>query len=134
MDHELALWAGYSALGLLTAAAGYYPLHRLREHLARRDSPAAAGWLRAADAAASATHPYLASLISLAAAYHVIAMLLAGPLGLKAGSGLLVSATVVYMANSGWLLKFRPQAGRVRRAHRLGMPIIVAFAVIHFFL
>jgi hypothetical protein len=134
MDQQLALWAGYSALGFLTAAGGYYPLHRLREHLVRKDSPAADGWLRVADAAARATHPYLASLISLAAAYHVIAMLLTRPFGLKTGSGLLVSAAVVFMANSGWLLKFRPQAGRVRRAHRFGMSILAALAFIHFFL
>lgn len=134
MDHEFALWAGYSALGFLTAAAGYYPLHRLRERLLCKDSAAANGWLRTADAAAGATHPYLASLISLVAAYHVVAMLLAHPLGFKTGSGLLVSTAVVFMANSGWLLKFRPQAGRVRRAHRFGMFILAALAVIHFFL
>ncbi len=134
MDYELALWAGYSALGFLTAAAWYYPLHRLREYLARRDSPAANGWLRTADAVASATHPYLSSLISLAAAFHVFVMLLTRPPGLKTGSGLLVSAAVVFMANSGWLLKFRPQAGRVRRAHRFGMGVLGGLALIHFFL
>ena len=134
MDYELALWAGYSALGVLAVAAGYYPLHRLREHLLRRDSPAADGWLRAADSVACATHPYLSSLISLAAAYHVFVMLLTRPPGLKTGSGLLVSAVVVFMANSGWLLKFRPQAGRVRRAHRVGMGVLAGLAVIHFFL
>ncbi len=135
IDPKLALWAGYASLAVLAAAAGYYPLHLLRERLLQADSPAAGnGWLAAAVARARATHPYLASLVSLAAAYHVYVMLLTRPFGAKLASGLVVSAGVVVMANSGWVIKFRPSAGRVRRLHRLSAVLLAALAGLHIFL
>lgn len=133
VDHKLALWAGYASVAVLAAAAAYFPLHLLRERRRRTDSPAA-GRLNTAVALARAIHPYVASLVSLSAGYHVFVMLLVHPFGPKLASGLLVSAGVVVMANSGWLLKFRPEAGRVRRAHRNGAVLLVALAVLHIFL
>lgn len=135
IDHKLALWAGYASLAVLAAAAGYYPLHLLRERLLRADSPSAGvGRLKTAVTLARATHPYLASLVSMAAGYHVYVMLLTRPVGPKVASGLLVSAGIVLMANSGWIIKFRPSAGRVRRVHRAGAVILAALAVLHIFL
>lgn len=132
MDHQLALTAGYTSLAIVGLASAYYPLYRLLDRrLAADATPESCRRLRSAVALARATHPYMSSLISLAAAYHVYVMWFTRPPGLKVISGLLVSGGLVLMANSGWVLKFRPGGGRLRRAHRTGMYIMFLLLTIH---
>lgn len=132
MDHTLAMTAGYSSLIIVGLAAAYYPLSLLLDRRLRADiPPAGCARLRLAVAVARVTHPFLASFISMAAAYHVYVMWFTHPAGLKVASGLLVSAGVVLMANTGWALKFRPNGGRLRRIHRSGMYLLFVLLAVH---
>lgn len=134
MDYTLAITAGYSSLIIVGLAAAYYPLSLLLDRRLRADIPPA-GYdrLRLAVAIARFSHPFIASLISMAAAYHVYVMWFTYPAGLKVATGILVSSGVVLMANTGWALKFRPNGGRLRRAHRLGMYVLLALLAVHIF-
>lgn len=135
MDYPLAILVGKLALAFVGVALLYHLLDALLRRLRRKDAPArVCDPLAAAVAVARASHPYLASLISLSAAYHVYVMWMTHALGPKMWSGLLVSAGVVFMANTGWALKLFAGNGRLRLAHRCGTVGLLLLAAVHFFI
>jgi hypothetical protein len=135
MNYPLALLFGKVALAFVGVALVYHLLDATLRRLRRRDASAAVcDRVARAVALARASHPYLASLISLAAAYHVYVMWMTHGLNPKMWSGLLLSLAVAFMANTGWALKLFPGRGRLRLAHRIGTVILLIFAAIHFFI
>ena len=129
MSYYLAILAGRLAMLFVGLASAYYLLFRVLNSMER--GGLVSRHLKGAVAFARSSHPYVASLISLSAFYHVYVMWMTHPLGLKVASGLLVSLTVVLMANSGWALKLRPRTRWLRRLHRDGMLAMLAVLLIH---
>jgi hypothetical protein len=135
MNYPLALLAGKVAMLFVVLAASYFLVHVVLVWLLHGDiTLREAGRLQVMHGYARISHPYLASLISLSAFYHVYVMLFRYPWSHKVLSGILVSATVLVMANSGWALKLRPHSARLRRVHHVGMLVLLALVIVHRFL
>ena len=132
MNYHLAVTAGQFAMVFVLLAATYHILHLLLNSFKRGGMPAR--HLETAVFFARISHPYVSSLISLAAAYHVFVMWMTHPLNFKMGSGVLGSFAVIVMANSGWLVKLGPRLGWPRRVHRKGMYFLLAVLVVHLLL
>lgn len=130
MDYSLAIIAGRTAMTLVGLSCGYHLFHILLGQLERRDKPL---WrLKSIVDYARISHPYLASLISLSVIYHVYAMWMTHPLNDKVLSGIVVSAIVSLMANSGWALRFRLHNRHLRKSHYIGMYLLLLVLTGHY--
>ena len=96
-----AIYLGKLAVAMIAVALLYYLLAAALRGL-RRSGASTAVCVRLGRlvAFARATHPYLSTLRSPTAAYHVFVMFMMSAMGVKMWSGLLLSATVLLMANT----------------------------------